>query len=237
MGPSEFARFVDHTVLQPNTTDEDVRRACREAIDHDFFAVCLAPSWVPLAAELTAATRTTVCTVIGFPHGSTLPDAKRHEAFAAIAAGARELDMVINIGALLSGDVALVTKDIAGVVAEAAAAEADVRVKVILETGFLSDAQKAAGCRAAVEAGADFVKTSTGFGPSGASVEDVRLLRRVVGKQLGIKAAGGIRSAGKALAMIEAGATRLGCSRSVDLVKELGPEQDGTGRSPDRITP
>lgn len=223
--------YIDHTLLEPNATEEDeegdgrvtkgVRTVCLEAVEHGFRSVCIAPAWIRLASRLTRSSSTGVAAVIGFPHGNTLSSVKAYEAEAAIEAGADELDMVVNVGSLRSGDLALVTDDIAGVVASARKPSREILVKVILETGFLTDEQKEAGCRAAMDAGADMVKTSTGFGPGGATVEDVRLLRRVVGDRLGVKAAGGIRDLKTAIALIEAGATRLGCSSSIRLMDEL----------------
>ncbi len=214
-----FARLIDHTALKPETTRAGVERLCRETLEWGFATSCIAPIWVSLAAELLEGSSSRVCTVVGFPHGDTLSGTKAHEAGRALEAGARELDMVIAIGLLKGGERDAVLADIEAVVREARPAGA--AVKVILETSLLTDTEKILGCRLAEEAGADFVKTSTGFGPGGATAEDVRLFAATVGGRLGVKAAGGIRSLAFALALVEAGATRLGCSSSVQLMTEL----------------
>ena len=215
-----MARLIDHTALKPETTRRDIEKLCREAREFGFATACVAPVWVPLAADLLRGSTSRVCTVVGFPHGGALPSAKAFESRAALDAGAEELDMVVSPGHLKSGDLDAVRRDIAGVV-DAARSFPGALVKVILETCLLTREEKIAGCRLAEEAGADFVKTSTGFGPGGATVEDVALLSETVGSRLGVKAAGGIRSLAFALALVEAGATRLGCSTSVDLMEEL----------------
>ena len=218
MTRSQLASFIDHTVLKPDTRAAAIGMLCHEAKQHGFAAVCIAPRWVPLAASLLKDSPVNVATVIGFPHGDTLSRAKADETRAAIEAGADEVDMVISVGAALDGDWDYVRDDIAAVV-EAARGKA--RVKVIMENAFLDDAQIVAACRAAKEAGADFVKTSTGFASGGAKVEAVRLMRETVGADMGVKAAGGIRDLSTALAMIEAGASRLGCSASVAIIQSL----------------
>ncbi len=215
-----LARLIDHTALKPETTRRDVENLCREAREFGFATACVAPIWVSLAADWLRGSSSRVCTVVGFPHGGTLPSAKVFESRAALDAGAKELDLVVSPGHLKSGDLDAVRRDIAGVV-EAARSFPGALVKVILETCLLTREEKIAACRLAEEAGADFVKTSTGFGPGGATVEDVTLLSETVGSRLGVKAAGGIRSLDFALALVEAGATRLGCSTSVDLIEEL----------------
>jgi deoxyribose-phosphate aldolase len=201
----------------------DIVRACAEAREHGMCAVCVAPVWVALAARELVGSQVRVASVIGFPHGNTLPEAKAREARLALDAGASELDMVLQVGALRSRDTALVRRDIAGVVR--AARERGAQVKVILETALLTEAEKRLACRLAEEAGADFVKTSTGFGPGGATQADVRLLREAVGDRLGVKASGGIRTLGQALAMVRAGADRLGTSASVAILAELAAAQ------------
>jgi deoxyribose-phosphate aldolase len=216
---ADLAALMDHSVLKPEAGVADVMRACAEAREHRMFAVCVAPVWVELAARDLAGSPVKVVSVIGFPHGNTLPEAKAQEAQLALEAGAGELDMVLQVGALKSGDATLVREDIRGVVK--AARERGALVKVILETALLSDAEKRLGCRLAKEAGADFVKTSTGFGPGGATEADVRLLRGAVGDRVGVKASGGIRNLDQALAMIRAGANRLGTSASVAILREL----------------
>lgn len=213
-GP-ELARFIDHTILKPDAARSDIERLCLEARENDFASVCVQPWWVPLCADLLGGTSVKVCTVIGFPHGMNKPETKSYEARRAVADGATELDMVINIGALKSKDLGTVERDIRAVVEGARPRAA---VKVILETAYLTDEEKAEGCALAKGAGADYVKTSTGFGPGGATVEDVALMRRVVGEDMGVKAAGGIRDAEIARKMIEAGATRLGASASLAIV-------------------
>jgi deoxyribose-phosphate aldolase len=211
--------MIDHTLLRPNATEDQIRQLCAEARQFCFATVCVNPAWVALCAELLAGSPVGVCTVIGFPLGATLSAAKAHEAQCCIALGARELDMVINIGALKSHQYAVVEDDIAAVVDTAHPAGAS--VKVIIEAAFLTDEEKVEACVLAKTAGADYVKTSTGFGPSGATVEDVALMRRTVGPEMGVKAAGGIRTAEDLMAMIAAGATRVGASASVQIMGEL----------------
>ena len=215
--PTDLARYIDHTLLKPDATEAQIRQLCAEAIEYGFASVCVNPTWVPLAAQLLAGARPVVATVIGFPLGATLADVKAYETRRAREEGATEFDMVINIGALKSKDYRLVERDIAGVV-EAARGHV---VKVIIETALLTDEEKVEACAIAKAAGADFVKTSTGFAGKGATVEDVALMRRVVGADMGVKASGGIRSAEDAKAMIEAGATRIGASAGVKIVKQL----------------
>lgn len=211
-----IASLIDHTLLKPEAARDDIVKLCREARRHEFASVCLNPYWVPLAAAELAGTPVKVCTVVGFPLGATSTEAKAAETSAAVRAGAREIDMVINIGALRSGDTGAVQADIAAVVRESHAAGAI--VKTILETALLDDAQKAVACTLAKAAGADFVKTSTGFGPSGATAHDVALMRRVVGPEMGVKAAGGIRTLEDLGKMVEAGASRIGASASVRII-------------------
>jgi len=211
---SPVARYVDHTLLKPNATQEEVAKLCEEAKSYCFASVCVNPSYVALCAQLLRGSGVKVCTVVGFPLGSTTPTVKALETRDAIANGADEIDMVINVGALKSGNDGLVASDIRAV-REASRGRL---LKVILETSLLSDGEKVRACKAAKEAGADFVKTSTGFGGGGATVEDVRLMRETVGPLMGVKASGGIRDAAAAKAMIDAGATRLGTSASVAIV-------------------
>lgn len=218
LSPSELARYFDHTLLKPEATRAQVEALCLEAIRYGIFAVCINPCYIPLAASVLKGTGVKICSVVGFPLGATTTEVKAFEAERAIAMGAEEVDMVMNIGALKSGDYALVQEDIARVVAVAHGAGA--LVKVILETALLTQDEKVMACKLAVEAGADFVKTSTGFGPGGATVEDVRLMRETVGEKVGVKASGGISSLEQALAMIEAGANRIGASRSVKIIQE-----------------
>ncbi len=213
--PTDLAGYIDHTLLKPEATEDQIRQLCSEAIEYSFASVCVNPTWVPLAARLLAGAKPVVATVIGFPLGATLPDVKAYETLRTREEGATEFDMVINIGALKSKDFRLVERDIAGVV-EAARGHV---VKVIIETALLTDEEKVEACVIAKAAGADFVKTSTGFASKGATVEDVALMRRVVGADMGVKASGGIRSAQDAKAMIEAGATRIGASAGIKIVK------------------
>jgi deoxyribose-phosphate aldolase len=210
-----MASYIDHTVLKPDATREDIARLCAEAAEHRFASVCVQPWWVPLCADLLAGSAVKVCTVIGFPHGMNRPETKSFEARRAVEDGATELDMVINIGALKSKDFGTVERDIRAVVE---AGHPRAKVKVILENSYLTDEEKAEGCALAKAAAADYVKTSTGFAAGGATVEDVALMRRVVGPEMGVKAAGGIRDADAARRMIEAGATRIGASASIQIV-------------------
>ncbi len=212
----DIAPMIDHTLLKADATVEQIKKLCEEAKQYNFASVCINPANVSLASSLLKGTPVKVCTVIGFPLGATTPTAKAIETRDAIANGADEVDMVINVGALKSGDYDLVKRDIEAVV-EAARGRA--LVKVIIEAALLTDEEKVKACLLAKLAGADFVKTSTGFGPGGATVEDVRLMRKVVGSEMGIKAAGGIRDLESARKMIEAGATRIGASASVAIVK------------------
>ncbi len=213
---SDLGPYIDHTLLKPDATDAEVTALCAEAREHRFASVCLNPIWVRRASELLSGSGVLVCTVIGFPLGANHPDVKAFEARRALQDGAQELDMVIEIGALKSRDYRLVERDIRGVVD---AARCRAAVKVIIETALLSRDEKVAACSLAKAAGADFVKTSTGFAAAGATVEDVRLMREVVGDEMGVKAAGGIRDPETALAMVAAGATRIGASASVKIVK------------------
>ncbi|MBU1879302.1 MAG: deoxyribose-phosphate aldolase [Chloroflexi bacterium] len=214
----QLARFIDHTILKAEATESQVRQLCAEAAQYSFAAVCVNPTWVHLCAELLCNTPVKVCTVVGFPLGATLPEVKAYETRRCIRLGADEIDMVINVGALKSGDYALVERDIAGVAA--ACREEGAHSKVIIEAALLTDEEKIQACTLSKSAGADFVKTSTGFGPGGATVDDVALMRRVVGPAMGVKAAGGIRSFQDAEALVRAGATRIGASASVRIMQE-----------------
>ena len=216
-------KYVDHTVLKADTPKAKVQQIIDEAIQYDFMSVCINPTWVSFAAEKLAATDVKVCTVIGFPLGANMSAVKAFEASEAIKNGADEVDMVINIGAAKDGDWDLVESDIQAVVD----ASGDVLTKVIIETSLLTDEEKVKACQAAVRAGADFVKTSTGFSTAGATVADIALMRQTVGPDLGVKASGGVRSIADAQAMIDAGATRLGTSNGVDIMK--GNVADGNG--------
>jgi deoxyribose-phosphate aldolase len=219
--PREIARKIDHTLLKPDATREQIETLCAEAREHAFATVCVNPAWVRLCADLRRGSATRVCTVVGFPLGATTPAVKAFETTRVVADGACEVDMVLNVGALKSGDYRLVEQDVAAVV-QAACAGGDGRVvtKVILETALLSDDEKVRACVLAKLAGADFVKTSTGFASGGATVDDVALMRRVVGPAMGVKASGGVRDLKSAQAMIEAGADRIGASVGVKIVQE-----------------
>lgn len=210
-----IANMIDHTLLKPEATKEQIVQLCAEAKQYGFASVCVNPSWVKTAARELSGTDVCVCTVIGFPLGATTPETKAFETKNAIENGAREVDMVINIGALKSGADDWVERDIRAVV-EAAAGKA--LVKVIIETALLTDDEKVRACQLAVKAGADYVKTSTGFSGGGATVEDVALMRKTVGDNVGVKASGGVRDRKTAEAMIEAGATRIGTSSGVAIV-------------------
>ena len=212
-----LARLIDHTVLKPDTTEQAIRDLCAEAREYCFASVCVSPVWVPVAASELAGATPLVCTVIGFPHGANRSVIKAAETAQAIRDGAEEIDMVLSIALLKSERYADVEADIRGVV-EAAQGRT---VKVILETALLTDEEKVIACVLAQNAGAGFVKTSTGFASGGASPQDVALMRRVVGDAMGVKASGGVRSAEDAFAMVEAGATRLGASAGVAILKGL----------------
>ena len=216
--PRDLARRIDHTLLKPEATREQIEALCREAREHGFATVCVNPTWVPLCVDLLRGSETAVCTVVGFPLGATLAEVKAFEAARVVELGACEVDMVINVGALKSRDYRLTERDIAGVVAASRAGGA--LVKVIIEAALLTDDEKVKACVIARAAGADFVKTSTGFGPGGATAADVALMRRVVGPDMGVKAAGGVRDLKSAQAMLEAGADRIGASVGVKIVQE-----------------
>ncbi len=209
-----LARTIDHTLLKPDATLPDIERLCREAVEHGFFSVCVNGSWVKAAAEFTQGTGVAVAAVTGFPLGAMSTGAKARETEIAVADGASEIDTVLQVGRLKQGDDAYVREDLRAVVA---AAQGRV-VKVIFETCLLNEEQKIRACRLAVEAGAAFVKTSTGFSTGGATIEDVRLMVREVGGRCQVKASGGVRDRAAALAMIEAGATRLGTSSGVAIL-------------------
>jgi deoxyribose-phosphate aldolase len=214
----DWASLIDHTLLKPEASESDIKKLCDEAAQFGFASVCVNPSWVKKASEFLRGTNVPVCTVIGFPLGATLSDVKAFEARRSIFNGAREVDMVINIGALKSGDDCTVEDDIRAVAD--AAHENGVLCKVIIETALLTDEEKVRACLASKNAGADFVKTSTGFAKGGATVEDVALMRRVVGADLGVKASGGVKGIEDARAMFEAGATRIGASVGVKIAQE-----------------
>lgn len=223
----DWASLVDHTLLKPEASEADILRLCAEAAEFHFASVCINPAWVRVASCALRGTGVPVCTVVGFPLGATLSDVKAYETRRVIMDGAQEVDMVINIGALKSGDDCAVEHDIRSV-AEAAH-EYGVLVKVIIEAALLTDEEKVRACLAAKRAGADFVKTSTGFAKSGATVADVALMRRTVGAEMGVKAAGGVRGLEEARQMVEAGATRIGASVGVKIAQEAaGVKSNGT---------
>ena len=211
----ELAKYVDHTNLKPEATRSDIAALCAEAKEYGFASVCVNPCHVAFAARLLEGTDVAVCCVIGFPLGASTTAVKAYEAIDAVHKGATEIDMVINVGWAREGRWGELRAEIAAVVA---AIRGRAKLKVILETCLLTDEQKVEACRAAVRAGADFVKTSTGFSKAGATVEDVRLMRKTVGEEMGVKAAGGIHTRAEALAMLEAGANRIGASSGIAIV-------------------
>lgn len=213
-----FARMIDHTLLKAEATKEQIDKLCAEAKQFNFASVCVNPTWVKRSSELLEGTDVLVCTVIGFPLGANTPAVKAFEAKDAIANGAKEVDMVINIGALKDKDYELVQADIAAVVE---AAKDSALVKVIIESCLLTDEEKVKACELAVAAGADYVKTSTGFSTGGATAEDIALMRKAVGPELGVKASGGVRSLEDMKKMVEAGATRIGASSGVAIMNGL----------------
>lgn len=217
--PAELAKMIDHTNLKPAATGMEIGTLCREALAYEFASVCVNPVYVPVAANLLADSGVKVCTVIGFPLGANTAAVKAYEASEAVKAGAEEIDMVINVGALKGGHTKLVKDEIQAVVDAALKVDKKVLVKVILETALLSDSEIKTGCELTKEAGAHFVKTSTGFGPGGAAAEVVALMRKTVGESMGVKASGGIRTHEDATAMLEAGANRIGASAGVDIVE------------------
>jgi deoxyribose-phosphate aldolase len=220
------ASMIDHTLLKPDAARKDIEQLCREAADYKFATVCVNPTWVATCAQLLRGSGVLVTSVVGFPLGATTPDVKHFETRRAIFDGAREIDMVINIGALKSGDLRLVERDIEAVASPCR--EAGAVSKVIIEAALLTDEEKVTACTLAKAAGADFVKTSTGFAAGGATAADVALMRRVVGEQMGVKAAGGVRDLEGLKAMVAAGATRVGASAGVRIVQESRGQQPTT---------
>ncbi|HEX3109071.1 MAG TPA: deoxyribose-phosphate aldolase [Thermoanaerobaculia bacterium] len=219
MPPDKLVKLIDHTILKPEATDEDIVKLCNEAKQYRFYSVCVNPVWVTKARTLLRGTDVKICAVVGFPLGAQSPEIKTLEARRALREGAKEIDMVINIGALKSKDDLLVARDIRGVVE--VCDEARAVSKVILETALLTDEEKVRACQLSMKAGADFVKTSTGFSKSGATVEDVALMARTVApRKLGVKASGGVRTYEDVVKMVQAGATRVGSSNSVNIVQE-----------------
>ena len=221
--PGGVASMIDHTLLKPDATRKDIEALCREAAEYKFASVCVNPTWVAMCAALLQGSGVKVCSVVGFPLGATTPDTKHYETRRAIFDGAREIDMVINIGALKSGDLRVVERDIEAVTVPCR--EAGVLSKVIIEAALLTDDEKITASTLAKAAAADYVKTSTGFGPGGATAADVMLMRRVVGEEMGVKAAGGVRDLEALKAMVAAGATRVGASAGVRIVQEAQGKQ------------
>jgi deoxyribose-phosphate aldolase len=220
---ASVASMIDHTLLKPDATRNEIETLCREAAEYHFATVCVNPTWVALCAKLLRGTGVDVTSVVGFPLGATSSDVKHYETRRVIFDGAREIDMVINVGALKSGDLRVVECDIEAVASPCR--EAGALSKVIIEAALLTDAEKVTACQLAKAAGADYVKTSTGFGPGGATVGDVALMRRTVGEAMGVKAAGGVRDLESLKAMVAAGATRVGASAGVRIVQESRGEQ------------
>jgi deoxyribose-phosphate aldolase len=214
MDKKTIAAMIDHTLLKPEATPAQIEKLCAEAAEYHFASVCVNPVYIPLAARLLKGTGVKVCCVVGFPLGAIAPEQKAAEAASCAAMGAEELDMVIHVGAAKVGDWALVQRDIEGVVKAAAGHT----VKVIIETCLLTDEEKVKACEAAKAAGAHFVKTSTGFSTGGATTHDIALMRKTVGPEMGVKASGGIRDYETAMAMIEAGANRIGASAGIAIV-------------------
>lgn len=214
---TSIAKYIDYTLLKPTAVAADIENMCREALEYKFASICIQPVFVKLCASLLAGAGVGITTVIGFPFGATKPETKAFEAAQAVADGATEVDMVMNIGEMLSGNLEAVQEDIEAVVK---AVKGQAIVKVIIETAYLSPEQIAAASKIVKAAGADFVKTSTGYAPSGAKVEDIRIIREAVGPDFGIKASGGVSSYQTAVKMMEAGATRFGASAAIKIVEE-----------------
>jgi deoxyribose-phosphate aldolase len=225
-GAGDVAGMIDHTLLKPDATKQEIEALCREASEFGFASVCVNPTWVSLCARLLRGGAPVVCSVVGFPLGATTADVKQYETRRAIFDGAREIDMVINVGALKSGDLQVVERDIQAVTS--ACRDGGALSKVIIEAALLSDGEKVVACTLAKAAAADYVKTSTGFGPGGATAADVALMRRAVGEEMGVKAAGGVRNLEGVKAMMAAGATRIGASAGVGIVQESRGQQPTT---------
>jgi deoxyribose-phosphate aldolase len=223
MNKKDLARMIDHTILRADATEMEVEKLCNEALEYNFASVCINPAMVEKAATMLKGSDVKVCTVIGFPLGATTTEVKAFETEDVIKKGATEVDMVINIGKLKEGDLEYVKKDIEAVVN---AAKGKALTKVIIETCLLTDEEKVTACKLSKEAGADFVKTSTGFSTGGATASDIKLMRETVGPELGVKASGGVRSNADAIAMIENGATRIGASASISICE--GTESNST---------
>lgn len=221
----ELAGMIDHTILAPNAAESDVRRLCKEAREYGFASVCANPVWAPVLAEELKGSSALACVVVGFPFGASATDVKAYEAKTAVAAGAQEVDMVINIAAAIAENREALVADISAVAQ--ACHDGGAKLKVIIETSELTDDQKVLACEAAVEADADFVKTSTGYSSAGATAADIAFMRKTVGSNIGVKASGGIRTREKALEMIEAGANRIGASQGIAIIG-AGEEASGS---------
>jgi deoxyribose-phosphate aldolase len=228
--PADVGSLIDHTLLKADATRAEIEKLCREAREFGFATVCINPTWVSTAARLLSGASTGVCTVVGFPLGATTTDVKQYETRRVIYDGATEVDMVINVGALKSGDLGLLERDIAAVVS--ACRDCRVLSKVIIEAALLTDEEKVTACALSKAAGADYVKTSTGFGPGGATVADVELMRRVVGPDIGVKAAGGVRDFEALKNLVTAGASRVGASAGVKIVQESKGAASTSGSVP-----
>ena len=226
--PRDMAKMIDHTFLNPTGTVEDIKQLCAEAKEHEFASVCIHPVFVPLASKLLRETSVKITTVIGFPLGANTSETKSFETKNAIKNGAQEIDMVMNISAFKSGAYDLVQADIKAVVdaTKTAGVTSDIIVKVIIETCYLDNDEIVRACEIARDAGADFVKTSTGFGDTGAQIDDVSLMRKTVGRDVGVKASGGIHNFNEALDMLDAGANRIGASSGVEIVTGVGLDDD-----------
>jgi deoxyribose-phosphate aldolase len=218
MTKKQLAKLIDHTLLKPDATKDDIIHLCKEAKKHSFWSVCVNPTYVSLATKILRGSDVKICTVVGFPLGANVSEVKAFETGKTIHDGASEIDMVMNIGALKSHDYELINQDIRKVVERAKAIRKDAVVKVIIETGLLTEDEKVLACRFVKEAGADFVKTSTGLNTSGATVHDVKLIRNTVGPDFGVKASGGIRTYRDAIALVKAGANRIGTSSGVAII-------------------
>ena len=228
--PANVASLIDHTLLKADATKQEIEKLCKEALEFGFATVCVNPYWVSLCARLLRGSAVGVCTVVGFPLGATTSDVKQYETRRVVYDGANEVDMVVNVGALKSGDLEAVERDIRGVVE--ACRECRVLSKVIIEAALLTDEEKISACVLAKAAGADYVKTSTGFGPGGATVADVELMRRVVGPDIGVKAAGGVRDYEALRSLVTAGASRVGASAGVKIVQQAGGDAPASSSTP-----
>jgi deoxyribose-phosphate aldolase len=218
---AQLVKVIDHTLLAPSATVDDIERLCREAIDYGFYAVCVNTCYIKHAVSMLKGSSVKVVSTVGFPLGAVSSDVKAYEAAWAVEAGASEVDMVLNVGLLKSGDFFEVREDIEGVVKAAKKANTKAKIKVIVETSLLEINEKVSVCRLVKDAGADLIKTSTGFGPGGAVVEDIQLFKKMVGDSIGIKAAGGIKDLNTLMSMLEAGATRIGTSSTVSIMNQL----------------